>query len=84
METLDRETKDGTVSEIANQRFTRIEAAQYLRVSVVSVDRAIAKRKISFFRLGRRIVFAKQHLDDFLNRNEVTAVIRGRRSLYAQ
>lgn len=64
----------------AKQRFDRFEAAQYLGVSTVTIDRKLAKRKISCFRIGRRVVFDKGHLDEFLANNEhkaKTSVIRG-------
>lgn len=61
---------------IEKQRFSRSESAEYLGVSVVTVDRAIANRKISFFRIGRRVVFDKKHLDEYLERNEYKAKVK--------
>ncbi len=58
---------------IEKQRFDRCDAADYCGVSIVTIDRALAKRKISCFRIGRRVVFSKGHLDDFLSKNEVKA-----------
>jgi excisionase family DNA binding protein len=55
------------------ERFNRRTASQYLGISLVTLDRALAKRKISHFRVGRRVVFARQHLDDFLKASEVKA-----------
>ncbi len=55
------------------QRFDRCEAADYCGVSTVTIDRALSKRTISCFRIGRRVIFSKQHLDDFLSKNEVKA-----------
>ncbi len=54
-------------------RFDRCHAADYLGVSVVTIDRALAKRKISCFRIGRRVIFSKEQLDNFLRRNEAKA-----------
>jgi excisionase family DNA binding protein len=48
------------------ERFTRLEAARYCGVSVITIDRALAKRIIRHFRIGRRVVFAKEHLDEYL------------------
>lgn len=59
------------------QRYNRSEASAYLGVSIVTLDRAIAKRKISFFRVGRRVILDKRHLDDFLNASEYKAKTRG-------
>lgn len=58
---------------INDKRFNRKEAAEYLGVSVITVDRAIANKTISCFRIGRRIIFDRSHLDEFLTKNEVTA-----------
>jgi len=56
METTEKQTK----------RFNRHQAAGYCGVSVITIDRALAKEKISHFRVGRRIIFDKSHLDSFL------------------
>lgn len=58
---------------VDKQRFDRFEAAQYLGISTVTIDRALAKRKISCFRIGRRVIFSKLHLDEFLSSNECKA-----------
>jgi excisionase family DNA binding protein len=63
---------------VEKQRYNRKESAEYLGVSVVTVDRAIASRKISFFRLGRRVVFDKRHLDEYLERHEYRAKVKER------
>jgi len=79
MENLKHE--EGTLDA---SRFTRKEAADYLRLSLVSIDRAIAKKSIACYRLGRRVVFGKHHLDDFLSRNEVQVKVgKGRNISYA-
>lgn len=64
--------------EPAKQRFDRREAADYCGISVVSIDRALANRKISCFRIGRRVIFSITHLDEFLARNECKAKIYNR------
>lgn len=58
---------------INGRRFNRKEAAEYLGVSVITVDRAIANKKISCFRIGRRVIFDRSQLDEFLQKNEVVA-----------
>ncbi len=60
--------KSGTSS--AKQCYSRSEAAYYLGVSVITIDRATAKRKLACYRIGRRIVFSQTHLDEFLMNNE--------------
>ncbi len=62
------------IMETTNEnRFDRKQAADYLGVSLVTLDRAISNKKISFFRIGRRIVFDLRHLEEFLTKNEVSA-----------
>lgn len=68
--------KSGTSS--AKQCFSRLEAAYYLGVSVITIDRAVARQKVGCYRIGRRIVFSKQHLDEFLSRNECKARVKGK------
>jgi excisionase family DNA binding protein len=58
---------------IIEQKFDRKQAASYLGVSVITVDRALADKKISCFRIGRRVVFNREHLDQFLKKNEIVA-----------
>ncbi len=65
-------------SSSAKQVFSRDEAAYYLGVSVISIDRALAGEKVGCYRIGRRIVFSKQHLDEFLSRNECKARVKGK------
>jgi excisionase family DNA binding protein len=60
-------------TEKNDDRFNRYQAAAYCGVSVITIDRAIADEKISLFRIGRRVVFDKRHLDEFLTRNECKA-----------
>lgn len=60
-------------TENNKERFDRKKAADYCGVSVITIDRALSKNKISHFRIGRRVVFDKRHLDEFLNRNECLA-----------
>ncbi len=68
--------KSGTSS--VKQCFSRLEAAYYLGVSVITIDRAVAGQKVGCYRIGRRIVFSKQHLDEFLSRNECKARVNGK------
>ncbi len=65
-------------SVYVEQRYSRREAADYLGISVVTIDRALKNRSISCFRVGRRVIFSKQHLDHFLLKNECRAKEGGR------
>ncbi len=60
------------------QRFNRVEAADYCGVSVITIDRALAMRKVGCYRIGRRIVFSQNHLEDFLLSNEHKAKNHGK------
>lgn len=46
--------------------FDRKEAARRLGVSVVTLDRLIAQRKITHARIGRRILFTQSMIDSML------------------
>ncbi len=63
-------------SVYVEQRYSRREAADYLGISVVTIDRALKNRSISCFRVGRRVIFSKAHLDEFLSSNECRAKVR--------
>lgn len=52
------------------KKMNRREAAAYCGVSTITIDRALAKNVISHFRIGRRVVFAIEHLDQFLKNCE--------------
>ncbi len=51
-------------------KFNRPSAAKYLGTSIVTLDRAVKKRQIGRFQIGRRIVFAQEHLDEYLRSKE--------------
>ncbi len=52
---------------------TRDEAADYLRVSVATIARAIARKRIAVTRIGRRVVFTFDALDAFARGESVPA-----------
>lgn len=64
-----------TVFNFEKQRYSRSESAEYLGVSVVTLDRTVANGEISYFRIGRRVIFDKKHLDEYLRKNEYKAKI---------
>jgi excisionase family DNA binding protein len=53
-----------------SQAFGRKEAARRLGVSVVTVDRELARGNITYFRSGRRVLFTRSHLNEYIKRNE--------------
>jgi excisionase family DNA binding protein len=46
--------------------FNKREAAQYLRVSIETLDRYKDQHKLGFTQIGRRVVFRQLELDQFL------------------
>jgi excisionase family DNA binding protein len=54
--------------------FGRIEAARRLGISVVTLDREIQKKRMPHFRIGRRVLFTDQLLEQYITQN-----IKGRR-----
>ena len=61
------------MEQTIEKRFNRKQAANYLCVSVITLDRALNKKKLACYRIGRRVLFSKNHLDEFLKKNEVSA-----------
>jgi excisionase family DNA binding protein len=47
--------------------FNKREAAQYLRVSVETVDRFRDQGKLAFSKIGKRVIFTQKHLDEFID-----------------
>ncbi|MBL8179979.1 MAG: helix-turn-helix domain-containing protein [Blastocatellia bacterium] len=46
--------------------FDRKEAARRLGISVVTLDRLIAKRRIPHARIGRRVLFTQSMIDSMI------------------
>ena len=49
--------------------FDRKEAARKLGVSVVTIDRELAKKRIPHFRVGRRVLFTQELLERYIEKN---------------
>jgi excisionase family DNA binding protein len=58
------------MSEDKLEAFDRKEAARRLGLSVVTIDRELARGNITHFRSGRRVLFTQAHLDEYVKRNE--------------
>lgn len=52
------------------QAFDRKETARRLCLSVVTIDREVARGNIPHFRSGRRVLFTQAHLNEYIKRNE--------------
>ena len=49
--------------------FGRKEAARRLGVSVVTVDRLLAKEKLAHFKIGTRVLFNQELINNFIQAN---------------
>jgi excisionase family DNA binding protein len=58
------------VSKRSRQNRSRKEAAEYIGVCVLTIDRALRAGAIDHYRIGRRVLFSEAHLDSFLSRHE--------------
>lgn len=58
------------VNQEQHNIFDRKEAARWLGLSVVTIDRELARQNISHFRSRRRVLFTQAHLDEYIKRNE--------------
>jgi excisionase family DNA binding protein len=47
----------------------RREAAKRLGISLITLDRELAKKRIPHFRVGRRVLFTETHLEQYIERN---------------
>ena len=57
---------DTAVGSLMNVR----EAAAFLRVSTPTIYRLRKSGKIPFFKIGARVLFSRERLCEYLNRNE--------------
>ncbi len=69
------------MKEVNNETlvFGRKEAARRLGVSVVTIDRELAKKRIPHFRVGRSVRFTQELLEKYIEQNTCEAVPRKRR-----
>ncbi len=59
--------------------FDRKEAAQKLGISVVTLDRELARNNMPHFRIGRRVLFTRELLEKYIEQNTQNSVTRRRR-----
>lgn len=74
--------KVGKMNQEKTERITldRKEAAQKLGISVVTLDRELAKNRMPHFRVGRRVLFTQELLEKYIEQNTQDAVIRRSRN----
>lgn len=66
-------TETMALREIGSALLTRDEAARVLGVAPLTLSRMVASRRISAYRVARRLRFAREHLRAFLDQHEVQA-----------
>ncbi|MEW6140226.1 MAG: helix-turn-helix domain-containing protein [Thermodesulfobacteriota bacterium] len=60
-----------------DELFTVQQAADYLRISVREIQRLCQQRRIDFYQISpRKRLFARRHIQDFLNEVTVTSLTR--------
>ncbi len=63
-------------NEFTKITFDRKEAAKRLGVSVVTIDREMAKNRIPHFRIGRRVLFTEENLNQYILKNTKNSIAR--------
>ncbi len=58
------------------ENLNKKEAAEYLRISVSSIDRKIKEGRIKFSKLGGRVVFKKSDLDNYRDASQSSSAIQ--------
>lgn len=57
------------------QYYSKVELSEELGVSIRTVDNWIASGLISYSKIGRRVIFSRSDIDDFMQRNKCEAII---------
>ena len=60
---------------------TRPEAAKYLRLSERTIDELRANKSLAYHKVGGKVRFSKNDLDEFLARSRVAARIENKKEL---
>ncbi len=60
--------------EFQKNYFSKMDLSKELGVSLRSIDNWISSGIISFSKIGRRIIFSKRDLDEFIERNRRDAI----------
>ena len=55
---------------LTEKLYTKKEAAAALRLSEITVHRAIKAKQLGAYRFGARVMVGQSHLNDFLRRSE--------------
>ena len=55
--------------------YSKLELGMELNVCVRTIDNWIAAGKISYSKLGKRVIFSQRDLDQFIERNRIDAYL---------
>lgn len=58
-----------SASDIGQLTLTRREAAHRLGISVVTLDRELARNRMPHLRIGRRVLFTEKLLQKYIDQN---------------
>ena len=56
------------------QYYSKVELSEELGVSIRTIDNWIASGLISYSKIGRRVIFSRSDLEDFMQRNKHEAM----------
>ena len=48
------------------------EVCEYLRIAPATLDRLIKNKQISYIKIGRRVLFRKSDIDEFLEKHKIS------------
>lgn len=77
---LPAQNVENTHFSITPNNFTEPEAAQWLKVSRITLQRARIRGEIAFCRIGGiRVIYTRKHLEDYLKSREHAAFAPSRK-----
>lgn len=54
-----------------NELLTRKELANFLRISIATLQTMMKKNEIPFYKINKRILFKKSEIDEWLNQRKI-------------
>jgi excisionase family DNA binding protein len=57
------------------QYYSKVELSSELGVSIRTIDNWIASGLISYSKIGRRVIFSRTDIEDFVLRNKIDAMV---------
>jgi excisionase family DNA binding protein len=75
---MEQDGKIMNASGIGQLTFSRREAARRLGISVVTLDRELARNRVPHLRIGRRVLFTERLLQRYIDQNTEDVIDRRR------